>query len=40
MLDGSHATGSDHEIIEWEVDMEQQKKAGGTQVVGWNLLAM
>ena len=40
VLDGNHATGSDHEIIEWEVDMEEQEEAGGTQVIGWNLAAM
>jgi len=40
IFDGNHATGSDHEIIEWEVDMEMQEDAGGTQAVGWNLAAM
>jgi hypothetical protein len=38
--DGSHATGSDHEIIEWELEMEKQEEPGGTQVVGWKLAAM
>jgi hypothetical protein len=32
--------GSDHEIMEWEVDMEKQEQAAGTQVIGWNLAAM
>jgi hypothetical protein len=40
ILDGSHVTGSDHKIIEWEVDMEKQEEAEGTQVVGWNQAAM
>jgi len=34
IVDGKHATGSDHDIIEREVDMEKQEEAGGTQVVG------
>jgi len=40
ILDRSHVTASDHEIIEWKVDMEKQVQAEGTQVVGWNLAAM
>ena len=40
ILDWSHVTGSDHEIIEGEVDMEKQEEAEGTQIVGWNLAAM
>lgn len=31
---------SDHEIIEGEVDMQQTEDAGGTQVIGWNLVAV
>jgi len=38
--DGNHPTGSDHENIECEVDMARQEKAGGPQVVGWNLAAI
>jgi hypothetical protein len=38
--DWSHPTGSNHEIIEWESEMEKQEEAGGTQVVGWNLASM
>jgi hypothetical protein len=40
ILDGSHTTGSDHEIIECELEMEKQEEAGGTQVVGWNQATM
>jgi len=40
ILATSHATGSDHEIIEWELDMEIQEEAGGTQVIRGNLAAM
>jgi len=40
ILNGNHAMGSDHDIIEWEVHMEKEEEAGGTQVVGWNLAAM
>jgi len=32
--DGGHATGYDQDIREWELDMEKQEEAGGTQVVG------
>jgi hypothetical protein len=40
ILDGSHATGSNHESIQWELEMQKQEEAGGTQVVGWNLAAI
>jgi hypothetical protein len=40
ILDGSHATGSDHKKIEWALEMEKQEEAVGTQVKGWNLAAM
>jgi len=40
ILDGSHTTGSDHEIMEWELKMEQQEETGGTKVVGSILAAM
>jgi hypothetical protein len=29
-LDVNHATGSNHELMEWEVDREKQAEAGGT----------
>jgi len=32
--------GSDHEITELEVDLEKLEEAGGTQDVGWNLVAI
>jgi hypothetical protein len=34
MLDGNDAMGSDHEIIKWQLDMEKQDEAGGTDVIG------
>jgi hypothetical protein len=40
ILEGSHATRFNHEVIEWELGLEMQDSAGGTQVVGWNLAAM
>jgi len=40
ILDGSYSTGSNDNIIKWELDMEKQEEAGGTQVVEWNLAAM
>jgi len=40
ILDRSHTTGSDHKIIEWELELQNQEEAGSTQVVGWNLPAM
>ena len=39
-LDGRHATGSDHEVIEWEFNVETQEEADQVQVIGWNLAAM
>jgi len=40
ILDGNHAIGSDHEIIEWDADMEKLEEAGATQLMGCNLAAM
>jgi len=40
ILDGSHATGSDHEVIEWEFNLDKQGEADHVQVIGWNLAAM
>jgi len=40
IVDRNYATGSDHDITQWEVDMEKQQDAGGTQVIGRNLAAM
>jgi len=39
ILEGSHATGSDQEVIEWEVNVDQQEEADHVQVIGWNLAA-
>jgi hypothetical protein len=38
-VEASNAAESDHEIIEWQVDMKQLEEAEGRQVVGWNLAA-
>jgi hypothetical protein len=40
MLADDHATGSDHEVIEWEVGVDRQMEAYHERVVGWNLVAM
>jgi len=40
IMGDDHATGSDHEVIEWEVDVERQEEAGHERVVGWNIAAM
>jgi len=40
ILDRSNATGSDHDTREWELGMKKQEEAGGTQIIGWNLVAM
>jgi len=40
ILADDHATGSDHEVIEWEVEVDRQEEAGHERVVGWNLAAM
>jgi len=39
-LHGSHATASDHEVIEWEFNADKQEEAYHVQVIGWNLAAM
>jgi hypothetical protein len=40
ILADDHATGSDHEVIEWEVEVDRQEEADHATVVGWNLAAM
>jgi len=40
LADEDHATGSDHEVMEWEVEVDRQEEAGHERVVGWNLAAM
>ena len=40
ILADDHATGSDHEVIEWEVEVDRQAEAGHNREVGWNLAAM
>jgi hypothetical protein len=40
VLADDHATGSDHEVIEWEVGVDRQEQADQERVVGWNLVAM
>ena len=40
LLADDHATGSDHEVIEWEVEAERWEEADHERVVGWNLAAM
>ena len=40
LADHDHATGSDHEVIEWEVEVDRQEEAGHERLVGWNLAAM
>jgi hypothetical protein len=40
ILADDHATGSDHEVIEWEVEVYRQEEAGHEWVVGWNIAAM
>jgi len=39
-LDGSHASGSNHEVIEWMINVDKQEEAVHVQVIGWNLAAM
>ena len=34
ILADDHATGSDHEVIEWEVDADRQEEADHARVVG------
>jgi len=40
ILADDHATGSEHEVIEWEVGVDRQEEADHERVVGWNLAAM
>jgi hypothetical protein len=40
LADDDHATGSDHEGIEWEVEVDRQEQAGHQRVVGCNLATM
>jgi hypothetical protein len=36
----NHTTGFNHEVIDWEVEVDIQEEAGHEMVVGWNLAAM
>jgi len=40
IVEGRHATGSDHEVIEWEFNIDKQEEGDHVQVIGWNLAAM
>jgi len=37
ILEDDHATGSNHKVIEWEVEADWQEEADHERVVGWNL---
>jgi len=40
ILNESHATGSDHEVIEWEFNIDKQEEADHVQVIRRNLDTM
>jgi len=40
ILADDHATGSDQDVIEWEVDAHRQEEADHERAVGWNLAEM
>ena len=40
ILADDHATGSDHKVIRWEVQVDRQGEAGQERVAGWNSAAM
>ena len=40
ILADDHATGFDHEVIEWEVGVVRQEEADHERVVGWKLAAI
>jgi hypothetical protein len=40
LADDDPTTGSDHMVIEWEVEVDRQEEAGHERVAGWNLAAM
>ena len=40
ILADDHATGSDNNVIKWEVEADRQEEADHGRVVGWNLAEM
>ena len=40
ILADDHATGSDHKVMEWEVEAARQEEADHERVVGWHLAEM
>jgi hypothetical protein len=40
ILAEDQTTGSDHEVTEWDVEVDKQLEAGYESVVGWNLATM
>jgi GTPase SAR1 family protein len=40
ILADNHATGSDHVVIEWEVEVDRQEEADHKRVVVWNTAAV
>jgi hypothetical protein len=40
ILADDHATGSDPEVIEWEVEVDRQEEAGHERTEGWNIAAL
>jgi len=40
ILADDHTAGSDHKVIEWEVEADRHEVADHERVVGWNLAAM
>ena len=40
ILAENHATGSNQQVIQWEVDINKQVEADHEWVIGWNLASM
>jgi hypothetical protein len=40
MLDGSHGTGSEHQVIEWEFTVNKHEEENHLPVIGWKLPAV
>jgi hypothetical protein len=40
ILATDQVTGSNHEVIEWELGVDRQREAYHGRVLGWNVVAM
>jgi len=40
MLANDHTTGSNYEVLKWQVDVGRQEQVGHERIVGWGLYSM